>query len=95
VPVAVGAPLIVYEVPVGVPDGAPVTPVVKVPPVLEITAELVVVYTIGVIVISCFTLWVGLPLVPTCEIVGMGFTVPVTGKRDVDTQPVDVFRDCA
>jgi hypothetical protein len=84
-------PLIVYKS----PEDEPLIPLGKAPPVMEIVAELVVVYTIGVIAIFRFTRWVGLPLVPTWVMVGTGFTVAVTAKRVVDTQPAVLFLDCA
>jgi hypothetical protein len=50
--VADGVPLIVNEE----PEAAPVTPVGKLPPVMEIVAELDAVYTIALIAVPVITL---------------------------------------
>lgn len=91
-PVDDGVPLIVNEEPLG----APVIPPGKPPAVLEMVAELLAVYIIGVIAaILSSAVWLASPLVATRVMIGMGFTVPVTASRVAETQPVVVFRACA
>jgi hypothetical protein len=84
--VADGVPLIVNEEPVAVP----VTPVGKLPPFMEIVAELVAVYTIVVIAVPVITLWLAAPPAECRVIVGIGFIVASTAVRAADKQPAEV-----
>jgi hypothetical protein len=88
VPATDGVPLIVNEE----LEATPVTPLGKPPPVLEIVAELVAVYTIAVIAVFWCMLWLAVPL--EREMVGTGFTTAVTVAALPDWQvvPLEVSR---